>query len=98
MVCIWCVFNMYVFFSNNFILFIIVAATPQSNPTKPLLISTPTHVNSPCSWNTLSVFQQMQSNTDHLINHQFEMQEMRKLVQFQQEQYKLTIGFLSGNK
>ncbi len=44
----------------------------------------------PCDWNTLSVFQQMQSNADHLVNHQVEMQEMRKLIQFQQEQYKLS--------
>ena len=46
----------------------------------------------------MSVLQQMQNNTDHLVSHQVEMQEIRKLIQFQQDQYKLTIGYLGVNK
>ncbi len=46
----------------------------------------------------MSVLQQMQNNTDHLMSHQVEMQEIRKLIRFQQDQYKLTIGYLGINK
>jgi hypothetical protein len=38
------------------------------------------------------------NNTDHMINHTVEMQEMQKLIQYQQEQHKLTIGYLGVNK
>ncbi len=55
-------------------------------------------ISTPCSANTMSVLQQMQNNTDHLVSHQVEMQEIRKLIQFQQDQYKLTIGYLGINK
>ena len=72
-------------------------------PINPMLVSTPPHscssmttpgTNSSTSsndnWNTLSVLQQMQCNTDNLVKQQIEMQEMRKLIYFQQEQYRLS--------
>jgi hypothetical protein len=54
--------------------------------------------SSQCNWNTLSVFQQMQSNTDNFVNRQVEMQEMKKLYQFQLDQYKLTMSFMGLNQ
>ena len=58
-------------------------------PQTPRTVSPNYAASSSCDWNTVAVVQQMQNNTDHLVNHQVEMQEMRKLIQFQQEQYRL---------
>lgn len=65
--------------------------TPPTHPSPHLLYGCGTS----CDSNTMSVVQQMQNNTDHLVTHQVEMQEMRKLIQFQQDQYKLTSRLFS---
>jgi hypothetical protein len=92
----------YVCACNNLSGFCIVVATPPTIPPQPSLFTTPNHhasiSSTPCNWNALSVFQQMQNNTDHMVNHTVEMQEMRKLIQYQQEQHKLTIGYLGFHK
>ena len=40
----------------------------------------------------------MQSNTDNFVNRQIEMQEMKKLYQFQLDQYKLSMSFMGMNQ
>ena len=96
-----CIHYMHVCNNNN----VFVDNIAMTTPMNPMLLNPPGSLSSmttttPISsigssapydcWNTLSVLQQMQNNTDHLVTHQVEMQEMRKLIHFQQEQYKLT--------
>jgi len=75
-------------------LLLTIAATPP----KPLQANSTYPVSAQCNWNTLSVFQQMQMNTDNFVNHQLEMQEIKKLFQFQQDQHKLTMGYMGHHK
>ena len=72
----------------NYVLYLDINATSSSALVNSSLMNAPTPIHT--TTNALSVIQEMQCNTDHLVKHQVEMQEMRKLIHFQQEQYKLT--------